>query len=167
MQLSSLLAGARDTWNSGRNTPAKLKTWRLGEVVPQTTEMWSNQCERRAAEMRQRNERDRLASHLGHEQLRIAEATGTSGALERHYSVKELGEGRNLSGETITRTFRDEPGVLRIGHGRRGRTGRSHITLRIPESAVAHSWQWTSRPSVSRRTAFLGRNPKSDHKIRN
>jgi hypothetical protein len=33
--------------------------------------MWSNECERRAAEMRQRNERDRLASRLGHEQLRI------------------------------------------------------------------------------------------------
>jgi len=37
-----------------------------------------------------RGERERLASRLGHEQLRIAEYRG-AGAVERHYTVKDLG----------------------------------------------------------------------------
>lgn len=50
--------------------------------------MWSNEYERRAAETRARNERDTLAAGLGHEPLRIAEATATIGVIERHYTVK-------------------------------------------------------------------------------
>lgn len=79
--------------------------------------MWSDEYERRAAEMRQRTERDRLAARLGHEQLRIAEAMGPTVAVERHYTVKELATIWKLSGTSISRLFRDEPGTDRT-HGR-------------------------------------------------
>src|ERR1019366_6554050 len=96
--------------------------------------MWSHEYERRAAEMRHRN--DRLAARLGHEHLRIAEATPSTGALERHYTVKEIGAVWRLSASSITRIFRDEPGVLKIGCAQSRRGRRSHTTLRIPESVV-------------------------------
>ncbi len=54
--------------------------------------MWSSEYGRRAAEMRERNEREHLATRLGHDHLWIAEVTApTTGAIERHYSVKEIG----------------------------------------------------------------------------
>jgi hypothetical protein len=101
-----------------------------------TLVMWSPEHERRAAAMWQKNQREELASRLGHEHLRIAEIVGTNGALERHYSVQELSEVWNVSGSTITRLFRDEPGVLKIGRDRPGRGRRSHVMLRILESVV-------------------------------
>jgi hypothetical protein len=97
--------------------------------------MWSEEYERRAAAMRRRNESDQLALRLGQEHLRIAEATAATGAIERHYTVKELGALWKLSGSTVIKIFRDEPGVLKIGRERR-RGRRSHMTLRIPESVV-------------------------------
>ncbi len=97
--------------------------------------MWSEEYERRAAAMRHRNESDRLALRLGQEHLRIAEATAATGAIERHYTVKELGALWKLSSSTVIRIFRDEPGVLKIGRERR-RGRRSNVTLRIPESVV-------------------------------
>jgi len=98
--------------------------------------MWSEEYQRRAVEMRQRNERDRLASRIGHDDLRIAEMTAATCATERHYTVKELAVTWKLSPSTVTRIFRDEPGVLKIGleHARRGHRG--YVTLRIPESVV-------------------------------
>ena len=90
----------------------------------------------RAAEMRHRNDCDRLAARLGHEYLRIAEATASTGALERHYTVKEIVAVWMLSASSITRIFRDEPGVLKIGCAQSRRGRRSHTTLRIPESVV-------------------------------
>jgi transcriptional regulator GlxA family with amidase domain len=99
--------------------------------------MWSQEHERRAAEMRQRNDRERLAARLGHGHLRIAEIVGTSGALERHYSVQEIAELWQLSRTTVARIFRDEPGVLKIGRERPRRGSRAYMTLRIPESVVA------------------------------
>jgi hypothetical protein len=98
--------------------------------------MWSEEHERRAAEMRQKAEREQLASRLGHEQLRIAGITGTTAAMERHYSVQEIGEAWNLSGCTITRIFQNEPGVLKIRRASASRGRRIHTTLRIPESVV-------------------------------
>ena len=74
--------------------------------------MWSDDYERRAAEMRQRNERERLASRLGHDHLRIAEVASQTSTLEHHYTVQELGMLWRLSTSTINRIFRDEPGVL-------------------------------------------------------
>ena len=98
--------------------------------------MWSNEYEQRAAEMRRRSERDRLAARLGHEHLRIAEAMGTSAVLERHYTVKELGAIWMLSRDSITKMFRDDPGVLKIGREQPRRGRRAYTTLRIPESVV-------------------------------
>lgn len=98
--------------------------------------MWTNEFERRAAAMRERNERDRPASRLGHEQLRIAEEIGTAAAMERHYTVQEIGEAWQLSVTTIARLFRDEPGVLKIGRGPSRRSRRSYLTLRIPQSVL-------------------------------
>ena len=98
--------------------------------------MWSDEYERRAAEMRQRNEGEGLASRLGHERLRIAEAIANTGAMERHYTVKELAALWKLSANTVTRIFREELGVLKIGRGRPRRGRRSYTTLRIPESIV-------------------------------
>jgi hypothetical protein len=51
--------------------------------------MWSEEFERRAAEMRQRNEREKLVSRLGEEHLRIAEETGRTGAAEYHYRFRK------------------------------------------------------------------------------
>lgn len=62
--------------------------------------------------------------------------------LEKHFSVYEVAEAWGVSADTIRREFRDEPGVLKIGHEdqkgagkRRGR--RKYYTLRIPASVVA------------------------------
>jgi hypothetical protein len=85
--------------------------------------MWSEEFEKRAAEMRQGSERERLASRIGHEQSRIAEAVGVNGAMERHDTVQEIGELWKLSANTVIGLFRDEPGVLKLGsvRSRRGR----------------------------------------------
>jgi hypothetical protein len=98
--------------------------------------MWSEEYERRAAEMRQRQERERLAARLGEEHLRIAEMTAATGAVERHYTAKELGALWKLSTTTVARLFHDEPGVLKIGRDKPRRGRRSYTTLRIPESVV-------------------------------
>ena len=86
--------------------------------------------------MRQRNEREKLASRIGYEHLRIAEITAATCATERHYAVRELAATWKVSPNTVTRIFRDEPGILKIGreHARRGH--RVHVTLRIPEAVV-------------------------------
>lgn len=61
-------------------------------------------------------------------------------ARERHYSVSELAELWNLSRQTITKWFQDEPGVLVICNlvtlRKAGPMKRRHTTLRIPESVV-------------------------------
>jgi hypothetical protein len=56
--------------------------------------MWSDEFERRAAEMRERNERDRLALRLGHEHLRIAEATAQTGAIRASLHRDPLRSGK-------------------------------------------------------------------------
>jgi len=98
--------------------------------------MWSNEFERRAAEMRERNEREREASRIGHEHLRIAELTRSNGAVERHYTVPEISTLWKLSGSSIIRIFQDEPGVLKIGPTKPRRGRRTRITLRIPEAVL-------------------------------
>ncbi len=59
-----------------------------------------------------------------------------SAVAETHYRVSELAEMWKLSASTISRLFRDEPGVLKIGKRRR-RIGRPHLVLVIPESVAA------------------------------
>lgn len=55
--------------------------------------------------------------------------------LERHYSVNEAAAILNVHPETIRRLFRDNPGVLKLGHKDR-RSKRGYVTLRIPESIL-------------------------------
>lgn len=98
--------------------------------------MWSDEHERRGAQMRRKNDRDRLAFEIGHEHLRIAEVTGSNGATERHYTAKEVAEIWNLSRSSIIRIFQAEPGVLKIGAKKPGRGRRNNVTLRIPESVL-------------------------------
>lgn len=98
--------------------------------------LWSEEYERRAADMRQRAEGEQLAPRLGHERLRIAEATANTGAFERHYAVQDLGALWKLSPSTVARLFRDEPGALKIGRRQARRGRRSYTTWRIPESGV-------------------------------
>jgi hypothetical protein len=98
--------------------------------------MWSEKSERRAAEMRQRAERERVAARFGDEHARMTGAAVINGAVERHYTAKELSEVWKLSTSSIIRIFRDEPGVLKIGREQPRRGRRSYTTLRIPESVV-------------------------------
>ena len=59
-----------------------------------------------------------------------------AGALERHFTPKELAELWAVDESTIRRLFQDAPGVLRIGKcGRRDGT-RDYVSLRIPESVA-------------------------------
>jgi hypothetical protein len=98
--------------------------------------MWSSEFEQRAAAMRQQSERDRRTARRGHEHLRMAEATASTGVMERHFTVQELGAIWQLSPNSITRIFRDEPGVLKFGRDQPRRGHRSYMTLRMPESVV-------------------------------
>lgn len=56
-------------------------------------------------------------------------------ALERHYSVGEVGQLWGLSVRTVRKMFADEPGVVKLGH-EETRFQRSYVTLRIPESVL-------------------------------
>ena len=62
---------------------------------------------------------------------------------ERHWTVIELATVFNLSQDTVRRLFRDEPGVFKIFHRRRGT--RIHVTLRIPESVAQRVYQSMTR----------------------
>ena len=54
--------------------------------------------------------------------------------FERHYKPQELAELWNVDENTIRRVFQDEPGVLRISNGTKGK--RTYVTLRIPAAVV-------------------------------
>ena len=73
----------------------------------------------------------------------------TSGPIERqpHYRVRELAALWHLSPTTITKLFRDEPDVLRIGdnHGK-----RQYVTLSIPASVAARVHQRLSNNALQR-----------------
>ncbi len=56
-------------------------------------------------------------------------------ALERHYTVGEIGKMWGLSEKTVRRMFEDEDGVLQWGLGEQ-RHKRGYITMRIPESVL-------------------------------
>jgi hypothetical protein len=64
--------------------------------------------------------------------------------LERHFSVKEVGDAWGLSDTKIRRIFQNEPGVVLIGEPSR-RLGRklkrSYHTMRIPESVAIRVYE--------------------------
>jgi hypothetical protein len=67
------------------------------------------------------------------------------GALQRHFTPKELAQRWALDESTIRRMFMDEPGVLKIGKANRRDGKRDYITLRIPESVALRVHQRRSR----------------------
>jgi hypothetical protein len=60
--------------------------------------------------------------------------------LERHYTIPEIAEQWNLSGDVVRRIFLEEPGVLKFGQASRlsgrGKYKRRYSYLRIPESVL-------------------------------
>lgn len=56
-------------------------------------------------------------------------------AMEKHYSVEQIGDLWGLSTRTVRKLFEDEPGIIVFGN-----TGslkkRRYLTLRIPESVL-------------------------------
>ncbi|MBB6144738.1 AraC-like DNA-binding protein [Silvibacterium bohemicum] len=65
----------------------------------------------------------------------ILPRSSTNPALERHYTVAEIAKLWNISRQTLTKYFADEPGVLKH-ENTPSRYLRSYCTLRIPESVV-------------------------------
>jgi transposase-like protein len=63
--------------------------------------------------------------------------------IERHYTVAELARLWQLDQSTVRRVFQDEPGVLKLGRGTRGK--RAYVTLRIPESVAERVHRERSR----------------------
>jgi hypothetical protein len=59
----------------------------------------------------------------------------TNPALERHYSVAEIAKLWNMSRQTLTKYFADEPGVVKHENAP-SKTRRAYCVLRIPESVV-------------------------------
>jgi len=57
------------------------------------------------------------------------------GALERHYSAKEIAELWGLCENSIRELFKNEPGVVRIQRPK-SRWKRAYTTLRIPKSVL-------------------------------
>jgi hypothetical protein len=56
-------------------------------------------------------------------------------STERHYTVLEVAELWHVDPSIVRNLFRDDPGVLKIGHGE-SRFKRGRVHLRIPESAL-------------------------------
>jgi hypothetical protein len=61
----------------------------------------------------------------------------------RHFTPQELAELWQVDVNTIRRTFQDEPGVLKISNGTKGK--RTYVTLRIPAAVVERVYQERSK----------------------
>jgi len=56
-------------------------------------------------------------------------------AMERHYSVEQIGELWGLSTRTVRKMFDNEPGIIVFGNVGSLKK-RRYLTLRIPESVM-------------------------------
>jgi hypothetical protein len=65
----------------------------------------------------------------------ISERAVSDKAMERHYSVEEIGDLWGLSPRTVRRMFENEPGIIVFGN-MGSLKKRRYITLRIPESVL-------------------------------
>lgn len=54
---------------------------------------------------------------------------------QTHYTVEQVAEMWNMSRDSVTRLFRDEPGVMKITRPG-NRYKRAYTTIRIPESVL-------------------------------
>jgi predicted glycosyltransferase len=64
------------------------------------------------------------------------DSTAPHPALEKHYTVSQVAELWNVSGETVRKAFRNEPGVLCTKLPSLNKRKRQNVSLRIPESVV-------------------------------
>lgn len=65
----------------------------------------------------------------------MALPVSASPVAHAYWTVEEVASLLHVHRATVTRMFQDEPGVLKIGKGRRsGR--RPHVTLRIPDAIL-------------------------------
>lgn len=76
------------------------------------------------------------------------------GAIEQHYSASAIARRLEVSKDTVIRLFRDEPGVVRLG------IGKKHEAIRIPESVLrrvlARRAVQVTRLDDKRRTPRIG-----------
>ena len=56
-------------------------------------------------------------------------------AIERHYSLEQIGELWGLSTRTVRKMFENEPGIIVFGNTGSLRK-RRYLTMRIPESVL-------------------------------
>ena len=65
----------------------------------------------------------------------VSDQAAPDKAMERHYSLEQIGELWGLSTRTVRKMFENEPGIIVFGN-----TGslkkRRYLTLRIPESVL-------------------------------
>jgi len=65
----------------------------------------------------------------------VSDQASPDKAMERHYSLEQIGELWGLSTRTVRKMFENEPGIIVFGN-----TGslkkRRYLTLRIPESVL-------------------------------
>ena len=61
--------------------------------------------------------------------------TDQEGALERHFSTKEIAKLWGLCETSVRELFREEPGVIRIQRPK-SRYKRAYTTIRIPQSVL-------------------------------
>ena len=66
----------------------------------------------------------------------------------RHYAVQEIAALWNLSHDSVTRMFRNEPGVLAITPKKR-RSCRTRTTLRIPEHVADRVYERITRKAAA------------------
>lgn len=66
---------------------------------------------------------------------RASDRASPDKAMEKHYSLEQIGELWGLSTRTVRKMFENEPGVILFGN-----TGslkkRRYLTIRIPESVL-------------------------------
>ena len=67
--------------------------------------------------------------------MEMTEAVKSNNAMQEPlFTPGELARSWKLHRDTVRNWFVDEPGVIRFGHGRRGK--RQYFTLRIPASVA-------------------------------
>ena len=76
----------------------------------------------------------------------LAAQTVADKAVERHYSVEEIGTLWRLSPRTVRRMFENEPGIIVFGSMGSIRR-RRYITIRIPESVLVRVHRRLRKPS--------------------
>jgi hypothetical protein len=65
----------------------------------------------------------------------VSDPTASDKAMEKHYSMEQIGELWGLSTRTVRKMFENEPGIIMFGNAGSLKK-RRYLTLRIPESVL-------------------------------